>query len=117
LPWHSWELTNGRVDDALDLTVPEFCFGLTFKLWLGHANTDHRGQSLADIIPGRNEILVDTGFLPVGIDAPRQSRAKSRDVRAPFVRRNIIDVTVHILGELAGVLQRDIPGNPFVFSL
>ena len=35
---------------------------------------------------------------------------------APLVGRNVVDIAVQVLGELPGVLQGDVPGDPLVFA-
>ena len=44
------EVAHRRVDDPFDLAVAQLGLGLALELRLGHAQRNHRGQALAEIV-------------------------------------------------------------------
>ena len=103
------KVANRRIDDAFDFAVAEFCLRLPLELRMGHANADHDGEPLADVLARGHEILVQAALLAVGVERAGEGRTEARHVRAPLGRGDVVDVAVEVFGELAGVLQGDVP--------
>ena len=79
-------------------------------------HADHDGESLPDVVAGGDEILVEPGLLAVGVEGAGEGRPESGDVGPPLGRRDVVDVTVEVLGEFAGVLQGDVEGDPLLLA-
>ena len=98
------EFTDCGIDDAFHFAVAELCFCLPFKLRVRHSHADNDGEPLSHILTSRHEIFVNAAFFSVCVQAASQCRTETRDVRASFSRRNIIDIAVEIFRELTSVL-------------
>ena len=81
-----------------------------------HADADHGGQPLANVLAGRNQVLVEAGLLAVGVEGPGQGGTEPGDVRPPLGRADVVDVAVQAFGVFRRVLHGDVPGDAGGFS-
>ena len=110
-------VAHRRVDDPLDLAVAQLGLRLALELRLGHAKRDDRGESLAAIVAGGHQVLVNARLLAVGVDGPRDGGAEAGQVRAAFARVDVVHVGVDVLGVLRGVLQGDFQPHALDFAV
>ena len=103
-------VVDDRLDDALDLGVPELGLRLPFELRVRNLDADDAGQPLADVIAGYAflQVLCEVVLRRVRVDRARQRRAESREVRAAFVRVDVVRERIHRLRVAVVPLQRDL---------
>ena len=103
-------VVEDRLDDALDLGVAELGLGLPFELRVRNLDADDRGQPFADVVAGDAllQVLREVVLRRVGVDRARQRRAEPREVRAAFVRVDVVGEGVDRLGVAVVPLQRDL---------
>src|ERR671911_1371187 len=105
------KITVGHaLHETLDLRVPELGLGLSLELGLLQLDGDDRGQSLPDVVAGKALLfLLEKTFLPgVGVDRPRQRRPETGEVRATFVRVDVVGEREDGVLEAAVPLHRDL---------
>ena len=78
------KVAHRRIDNAFHFTVPELCFRLAFKLRMGHPHADHHRETFSHVFASGHDVFVETRLLAVRVEAPREGRTKSRNVRAAF---------------------------------
>ena len=87
------ELAVDRLfDQALDRRVAEFGLGLALELRVLELDRDHRGQPLADVVPGQVLVfLFEQPFAArVGVQRPGQRRAEAGEVGASLVGVDVV---------------------------
>ncbi len=97
-------------DDALDFGVAELRLGLAFELRPRNLHADHRRQALADVVAADVrvlQILRQVVLADVEVDRPRERRAEPGQVRAAFVRVDVVGERVDGFGVAVVPLQRD----------
>ena len=104
-------VVDDRFDDALDLGVTELGLGLAFELRVRNLDADDRGHAFADVVAADRrvlQVLREVVAVRVGVDGARQRRAETREVRAAFVRVDV--VRERVLDRVVAVvpLQRDL---------
>ena len=103
-------VVDDRLDDALDLGVAQLRLGLPLELRLRNLDADDAGQPFADVVAadaGVLQVLRQVALCRVGVDRPRQRRAEAGEVRAAFVRVDVVGEREHQLGVAVVPLQRD----------
>ena len=112
-------LVDDRLDDALDLGVPELRLGLAFELRLRDLDADDAGQALADVVTADVllEVLRQVVARRVDVDRARQRGAEPREVRAAFVRVDVVGERVHQLAVAVVPLQRDLDLDAVLLAL
>ena len=102
-------VVDDRLDDALDLGVAELGLGLAFELRMRNLDADDRGEPLADVLAGDAllQVLREVVLRRVGVDRARQRRPEAGEVRAAFVRVDVVGEGVDRLGVAVVPLQRD----------
>ena len=104
-------VVDDRLDDALDLGVAELRLGLALELRPRNLDADDGGQALADVVAADVRVLQILGevvLAGVVVDRPRQRRAEAGEVRAAFVRVDVVREGVDRLGVAVVPLQRDL---------
>src|SRR5919112_6617875 len=87
------QVTVGHaLDETLDLRVPELGLGLPLELGLLQLDGDDRGQPFPDVVTGKALLLLleEALLTGVGVDRPRQRRPETGEVRAAFVRVDVV---------------------------
>src|SRR5215218_5604236 len=105
------QVTVGRaLDEALDLRVPQLGLGLPLELGLLQLDRDDRSQPVPEVIAGQALFfLLEETLLPgVGVDGARQRRAETGEVRAAFVRVDVVGEREDGVLEAAVPLHRDL---------
>ena len=112
-------IVDDRLDDALDLGVPELGLGLPFELRLRNLDADDAGQALADVVTADVllEVLRQVVAGRVGVDRARQRGAEPGEVRAAFVGVDVVGERVHQLGVAVVPLQRDLDLDAVLLAL
>ena len=104
-------VVDDRLDDPLDLGVAELRLGLPFELRPRDLDADDGDQALADVVAADVRVLQILGqvvLAGVVVDRPRQRRAEARQMRAAFVRVDVVGERIHRLGVAVVPLQRDL---------
>ena len=104
-------VVDDRLDDALDLGVAELGLGLPFELRPRDLDADDGDQPFADVVAADVrvlQILREVVLADVVVDRPRQRRAKAGEVRAAFVRVDVVGEGIHRFGVAVVPLQRDL---------
>ena len=112
-------VVDDRLDDALDLGVAELGLGLPFELRLRDLHADDRGQAFADVVAADRrvlQVLRQVVLRRVGVDGARQRGAETREVRAAFVRVDVVGEGVERLGVAVVPLQRDLGVDPVLLA-
>ena len=104
-------VVENRLDDALDLGVPELGFRLTFELRPRNLDADNGGQPFADVVAAQArvlQVLRQVVLSGVEVDRPRQRGAEAGQVRAAFMRVDVVGKRVDRLGVAVVPLQGDL---------
>ena len=86
-------VVDDRLDDALDLGVAELGLGLAFELRIRDLDADDRGHAFADVVAADRrvfQVLREVVGVRVGVDRARQRGAEPGEVRAAFVRVDVV---------------------------
>src|SRR5829696_3686143 len=105
------QVTVGRaLDETFDLCVPELGLGLPLELRLGELDRDDRGQAFPDVVAGKALLfLLEKALLPgVGVDRARERRPETGEVRAAFMRVDVVGEREDGVLEAAVPLHRDL---------
>ena len=107
-------VVDDLLDDALDFGVAQLRLGLPFELRLRDLDADDRDQALADVVAADAlfQVLREVVLGGVGVDRPRQRRAEAGQVRAAFVRVDVVGEGVDRFGVAVVPLQRDLDVDP-----
>src|SRR5207244_10189994 len=86
-------VVHDALDDALDLGVAELGLGLPLELRILHLDVQHGGETLADVIAREGELFLLEKAIALRpfVDGARERRAETREVRAAFVRVDVVD--------------------------
>ena len=104
-------VVDDRLDDALDLGVAKLRLGLPLELRLRNLDADDAGQSFADVVAadaGVLQILRQVALRRIGVDRAGQRGAEAREMRAAFVRVDVVREGEHQLGVAVVPLQRNL---------
>ena len=104
-------VVDDRFDDPLDLGVTELGLGLPFELRPRDLDADHRDETLADVVAadvGVLQVLRQVVLAGVVVDRAGQRRAEPREVRAAFVRVDVVGEGVDRLHVAVVPLQRQL---------
>ena len=116
-------LVDDGLDRALDLGVAELRLRLPFELRLAHLHRQHAGEAFADVVAGEREVrflvglLQEVPLLGVGVDRARQRRLEAGEVRAAFVRVDVVDEGEDVLVVAVVVLQRELDADAVALGL
>ena len=111
-------LVDGRLDDPLDLAVPQLGFGLAFELRVPQLDADDRGQALADIVAGQRfgVLLQQVVGVGVGIDGPGQRRLEADQMGAALARVDVVGKGEQVFRVPVVVLQRHFQHHVALFD-
>ena len=106
-------LVDERLDRGLDLGVAELGLGLTLELRLANLDREHRGESFAHVVAREREVrlLEKVALGGVRIDDARQRRLEAGEVRAAFVRVDVVDEREHVLVVAVVVLHGELDAD------
>ena len=111
-------LCDQRLHDALHFRGDELVFGLRGELRIRQLDGQHGRQALARVIAGGRHAILAVRELPldVVVQGPRQAPAKTGQVRAAVVLRDVVRVAIH--GLLVGIvpLERQFDADPVTFG-
>src|SRR3989454_9061275 len=104
-----------RSHDPLDLGVAELGLGLPFELGILHLHMQHRGQAFADVVPREGELLLLEDPILFGplVDRARQRRAEAGEMRATFVRVDVVHEGKRVVVVTVVVLDRALDDYTF----
>src|SRR6185503_2648150 len=103
-------VVEDRLDDALHLGVAELRLGLPLELRVGNLDADDRGQAFANVLARDAffQILGEIVLRGVGVDRAGERRLEAGEMRAAFVRVDVVGEGVNRLGVAVVPLQRDL---------
>ncbi len=99
-------LVDDALHDPLNVGVAQFGFGLTFKLGVGQAHTDDRGDPLADVVTLQaGALLGQVVGAGVGVDRAGQRRAEAAEVGTALDGVYTVGEGEDVFGVAVGVLH------------
>ena len=103
-------LVDERLDRRLDLGVAELRLGLSLELRLADLDRKHGREPFAHVVAGEREVglLEKVALRRVGVDHARERRLEAREVRAAFVRVDVVDEREDVLVVAVVVLHRQL---------
>ena len=106
-------LVDERLHRRLDLGVAELGLGLTFELRLANLHREHRGEAFAHVVAGQREVrlLEEVALGGVRVDDARQRRLEAGEVRAAFVRVDVVDEREDVLVVAVVVLHGELDAD------
>ena len=107
------------LDDALHLGVAELRLRLSLELRLRDLDADDRDEALADVVAADAllQVLRQVVRARVRVDRPRQRRPEPGEVRAAFVRVDVVGEGVDRLRVAVVPLQRDLDVDAVLLRL
>ena len=106
-------IVDDRRDDALHLRVAQLGLGLPLELRVRHLDADHRHEAFADVLAA--DALLQVGrqvvAVRVAVDRARERGPEPGQVRAAFLRVDVVGERVHRVGVAVVPLQRDLGVN------
>ena len=96
-----------------DFRVAELGLGLTLELRLADLDREYRGETFADVVAGEREVrlLQHVALGGVRVDDARQRRLEAGEVRAAFVRVDVVDEREDVLVVAVVVLHRELDAH------
>ena len=106
-------LVDERLDRRLDLGVAELGLGLPLELRLANLHREHRGEAFAHVVAGEREVrlLEEIALLRVRVDDARERGLEAGEVRAAFVRVDVVDEGEDVLVVAVVVLHRELDAD------
>ena len=113
-------VVDDRLDDTLDLGVPELRLGLSFELRPRNLDADDAGQSFANVVAadaGVLQVLRQVVLDGVRIDRAGQRGTEAGQVRAAFVGVDVVREGEDQLGVAVVPLKRDFGVDAVLLAL
>src|SRR5215831_18276542 len=103
-------LVQNRLDNAFDFRVAELRLRLTFELRARNLDADDGGQTFPDVVScdAFLQVLGQRVLRRIGVDRARQRRTESGEMRAAFVRVDVVRERIDDLRIAVIPLQRDL---------
>ena len=109
------QLVHHAAHRAFHFRVAKLGLGLPFELRLQHLHRQHGREAFTHVVAGQARFLVlfieRRLFLDILVDDRRQRTLEAGEVRAAFVRVDVVHEREHILGIAVVVLQRHLDAD------